>query len=108
MEYQILLSPDLDLRPADFVASWNEEAAAHNLPQAHLVPSASKQYDQALLQEIVLSLTTGVASSAIYELIKYVVVKKKGGHKHTHIEESKKADGTHLLVVDIDEENTSD
>ncbi len=34
MEYQIILSPDLDLSPAGFVASWNEEAAAHNLPQA--------------------------------------------------------------------------
>ncbi len=46
MQYQILLSPDLDLRPADFVALWSEE--------------------------------------------------------------SKKADGTHLLVVDIDEEHTTD
>ncbi len=52
MQYQILLSPDLDLRPADFVTSWNEEAAAHNLPQAHLMPSASKQYDQALLDAL--------------------------------------------------------
>ena len=108
MEYQILLSPDLDLRPADFVASWNEEAAAHNLPQARLVQAASKQYDQALLDVIVLSVTTGVASNVLYELIKRVVAKKKGGHRHTHIEESKKADGTQLLVVDIDEEDTSD
>lgn len=108
MEYQILLSPDLDLSPADFVTSWNEEAAAHNLPQARLVPSASKQYDQPLLDAIVLSVTTGVASNVLYELIKRVVVKKKGGHTHTHIEESKKADGTRLLVVDIDEEKTSD
>src|ERR687885_742418 len=100
MEYQIILSPDLDLCPADFVTSWNEEAAAHNLPQAHLIPSASKQYDQALLDAIVLSVTTGVASNVLYELIKRVVVKKKGGHTHTHIEESRKADGTRLLVVD--------
>ena len=107
MQYQILLSPDLDLSPAGFVASWNEEAAAHNLPQARLVPSASKQYDQALLDAIVLSVTTGIASNVLYELIKRIVVKKKGGHTHTHIEESKKADGTRLLVVDIDEENTT-
>lgn len=108
MEYQILLSPDLDLSPAGFVASWNEEAAAHNLPQARLVPAASKHYDQALLDAIVLSVTTGVASNVLYELIKRIVVKKKGGHTHTHIEESKKADCTRLLVVDIDEEDTTD
>ena len=109
MEYQIILSPDLDLRPADFVSVWNEEAADGNLPQARLVPSTSKHYfDQALVDAIVFSVTTGVASSVLYDFIKRVVVKKKGGHKHTHIEESKKADGTHLLVVDIDEENTSD
>src|SRR5437763_13885292 len=108
MEYQILLSPDLDLSPADFVASWNEEAAGHNLPQAHLVPAASKQYDQALIDAIVFAVTTGLASSVLYDLIKRVVVKKKGGHTHTHIEESKKADGTQFLVVDIDEEDTSD
>ena len=63
MQYQILLSPDLDLSPAGFVASWNEEAAAHNLPQARLVPSASKQYAQALLDAIVWSVTTGIASN---------------------------------------------
>jgi hypothetical protein len=107
MQYQILLSPDPDLRPADFVACWNEEAATRNLPQARLVPSASKHYDQALLDAIVLSVTTGLASNVLYELIKRVVVKKKGGHTHTHIEESKKADGTRLLVVDIDEEDPS-
>jgi hypothetical protein len=108
MEYQILLAPDLDLSPAGFVASWNEEAAAYNLPQARLMPAASKQYDQALLDAIVLSVTTGVASSALYDLIKRVVAKKKGGHTRTHIEERKKADGSQLLVVDIDEENTTD
>jgi len=109
MQYQILLSPDLDLRPADFVTSWNEEAAAENLPQTRLVPSSSKHYfDQALVDAIVFSVTTGVASSVVYDLIKRVVVKKKGGHTHTHIEESNKADGTRLLVVDIDDEDTSD
>ena len=28
-EYQIALSPELGMNPADFVAAWNEEAEAH-------------------------------------------------------------------------------
>ena len=54
------------------------------------------------MSEIVLSLTTGIVGNALYDLIKQVLV-KKGVHKHTHIAEIKKPDGTRLLIVDIDE-----
>ena len=101
-EYQIALSPDLGLKPADFIVAWNEEAAAHANGEASLALSAGKHYDAALMSEIVLSLTTGIVGNALYDLIKQVLV-KKGVHKHTHIAEMKKPDGTRLLIIDIDE-----
>ena len=102
-DYQIALSPDLGLNPADFIVAWNEETATRTNGQAHLAPATGKHYDAALMSEIVLSLTTGIVGNALYDLIKQVLV-KKGVHKHTHIAEMKKPDGTRLLIVDIDEQ----
>ena len=102
--YQIALSPDLGLSPADFVAAWNEDAEARNQAEASLVPSTSEHYDPTLLVTILLSVATGAASNVLSELIIRIVERKKDAHKHTHVEETKKADGTRLLVVDIDED----
>jgi hypothetical protein len=101
--YQIVLSPDLGLSAADFVAAWNEDAEARNQAEAHLVPSTSEHYDPTLLVTILLAVATGTASNVLSEFIIRVVEKKKESHKHTHVEETKKPDGTRLLVVDIDE-----
>ena len=100
-DYHIAISPDLGLKPADFIAAWNEETVTRTNGQAHLAPSTGRDYDAALMSEIVLSLTTGIVGNALYDLVKWVLV-KKGVHKHTHIEEMKKSDGTRLLIVDID------
>jgi hypothetical protein len=54
--YQIALSPDLGLSPADFVTAWNEEAEARNLAEAHLVPSTSEHYDPTLVGQLANSL----------------------------------------------------
>src|SRR5579863_4935058 len=104
-KYHIALSPDLGLSPADFVAAWNEDAAARTNGETQLAESISKDYlDPTLVNEIVLSLTTGIVGNALYDLIKAVLLKKGIHKKHTHIHETKKPDGTRLLVVDIDEE----
>ena len=101
--YQIALSPALGLSPADFVAAWNEDAEARKEAEASLVPSTSEHYDPSLLVTILLTVATGAASNVLSEFIIRVVEKKKESHKHTHVEETKKSDGTRLLVVDIDE-----
>ena len=101
MDYQIILHPDLGLSSSDFIDAWNEEAEASTEGEAYLASSESKAFDPALMEAIVLSVSTGLVSSALYDLIKQVLAKK--GVKHTHIEETKKPDGTHFLIVDIDE-----
>ena len=102
-KYQIALSPDLGLSPADFVAAWNEDAEPRNQSEASLVPSTSEHYDPTLLVTILLTVAAGTTSNLLSEFIIRVVEKKKESHKHTHIEETKKPDGTRLLVVDFDE-----
>jgi len=101
MDYQIVLHPDLGLSPSDFICAWNEEEETSTKGEAYLASSESKTFDPALMEAIVLSITTGIVSSALYDLIKRVLAKK--GVKHTHIEEIKRPDGTHWLRVDIEE-----
>jgi hypothetical protein len=102
MDYHIALSPELDIHPTDFVKAWNDDTEAHNEASASFAPSAGTQYDPTLIADVLLGVTTGIASNALYELIKKVLV-KQGVRKHTHIEEMKKSDGSRLLVIDIKE-----
>ena len=77
MDYQIALSPDLGLNPTDFVATWNETAECRSVAEASLSPSTSTHYDPFLLGAIAMlsSVGLGVATNAIYDLIKQVFVK---------------------------------
>lgn len=103
-DYQIVLSPDLGLRPADFVTAWNEETEARTMAEARLAVSPSEHYDPTLLVTILLTVATGAASNVLSDLILRVVDKKKNTHTHTRIVEQKQPDGSRLLVVDIDDD----
>ena len=102
MDYNIALSPELDINADDFVQAWNDDTEARKEASASLASSAGAQYDPTLITDVLLGVTTGMAGNALYELIKKVLV-KQGVRKHTHIEEMKKPDGSRLLVIDIDE-----
>ncbi len=99
MDYQIALDP------ADFVAAWNENAACRTIADARLAPSNSTRYDPFLLGAIAIlsSVGLGVATNAIYDLIKQLFV-KHGVQKHIKITQLDQPDGTHLLVIQIEEE----
>ena len=105
MKYQIALSPNIGLSPTEFAAAWNATNEAHAVAAATPTPSSRTNYDP-FLTEVVVTLGTigvGVVTNAIYDLIKQVIVKQKK-HQHIHIQQLDQPDGTHLLVVDIDEE----
>ncbi len=105
MEYQIALSPNIDLSPAEFVTAWNATDETHSVAAASLIPSTRTNYDP-ILTEVVVTLGTigiGIVTNALYDLIKQIIVKQKN-HKHIHITRLDQPDGTHLLVVDIEEE----
>ncbi|HEU5383750.1 MAG TPA: hypothetical protein VFV38_50770 [Ktedonobacteraceae bacterium] len=102
-DYYIVLSPDLGLSPEEFIASWNEGEECREKAVARLVSPSNQQYDIGLFAEILLSLVTNMASSAVYDLIKKALTKRESSSKHLHIEALRKPDGTNFIVVDIDE-----
>src|SRR6266699_6927594 len=103
-EYQIALSPALSISPPDFVAAWNKQIEASTNGTAHLTETTSKGYLDPFTTTIVSNIVTGISASAIYDLVKKVVAKQDAHHTHTHVEEMKQPDGTHVLIVDIDEQ----
>ena len=106
MDYQIALAPDLALSSTDFVADWNATAEAHAVAHAHLVPSKGASYDPALMDTAITVLSSigiGITTNALYDLLKLVIAKKKGQHVHTRITKVDQPDGTHILVVDVEE-----
>src|SRR2546426_1366295 len=110
--YQIALSPDLDISPEEFANAWNETAEARAVAEAHLSEAKGAQFDPTLIAGILISVGTGAASNLLSDLIKGIIQQlkdKKGAqssqaqtHKHTHVEQMKKPDGTAMLIVDID------
>jgi hypothetical protein len=102
--YQIALSPALGMSPADFVAAWNEQAEAYTNGTARLAETTSKGYLDPFTMTIVINIVTGIAASAIYDLVKKVVANQDAHHTHTHVEELNQPDGTRVLIVDIDEQ----
>ena len=103
-DYEIVLSPDLGISPADFAAAWNETAEARGIGEARVAAAKGEQFDLTLLATILISVGTGAASNIISDLV-MKVFEKRGvpKHKHTHIEHVKKPDGSETFVVDIDE-----
>jgi len=104
VDYQIALTPDLGLSPADFVTDWNAADETRAIAEARLAPSKGTSYDPFLLGTIAVlgSIGLGVATNTIYDLIKQVII-NRGTHKHIHITRVDQPDGTHILVVDIEE-----
>ncbi len=104
MDYQIAFTPELGLNPADFVTDWNAANETRAIAEARLVSSKGNTYDPLLLGTLAVlgSIGIGVATNAIYDLIKRVII-KRGTHKHIHISQIDHPDGTHILVVDIEE-----
>ena len=110
-DYQLALSPDLDITPEEFARAWNNSAETSNSATALFTDAkAAKFLDPSLLYAAMLSVPANVASAALYDLIKGVIERlrqQKGQppapHQHIHIERTRKPDGTEILVVDIEE-----
>jgi hypothetical protein len=107
MNYQLVLSPELGPSPTDFVTAWNDDPHLCSQAEAHLSSSKSSTYfDPSLLSmsiDFVIGVGIGLTSSALYELIKQLL-QKRGIHKQTQLIEQEQPDGSHLLVITIDEE----
>ena len=112
--YQIALSPDLHISLEEFANAWNEDDIARTFAEAHLSQAKGTQFFDPLLVTALLTVGTGVATDLLSDLIKGVIqrlIDKNNAqsgqdtpaHKHTHIEQIKKPDGSEMLIVDLDE-----
>ena len=116
--YQVAISPDLNITAEEFARVWNAGPDTHNLATAHSVEEKASQFmDPTLLIGALLSIPAGVTTMEIYDLIKSVIerVRKvkgeasqvphspQGQHKHLHIEQVQKPDGSIIIIVDYEE-----
>ena len=118
--YQVAISPDLNITAEEFARVWNTDPDTHNLATAHSVEEKASQFmDPTLLIGALLSIPAGVTTMEIYDLIKSVIerVRKEKGqeetshlphspqgqHKHLHIEQVQKPDGSTIIIVDYEE-----
>ena len=103
MEYRIALPPELGLSSEEFVAGWNEDQECRAVAQAGLAEPTSKHFDPTLATAtlaVLGSVALNVASNAIYDLIKHILI-KKGVRQDVEIMQLDQPDGRRLLVVKI-------
>lgn len=107
MDYQIALAPDLEITPEEFAATWNETQEAHDIGSTTLTRSRSESFFDPATMTIILTalstISTGVATNVISEVIKNALTKKGKPHKYTKTTMFKQPDGTQLIVVDEEE-----
>ena len=103
-DYEIVLSPDLEISPADFATAWNELTETRDIGPARVEKAKGVQYDLTLLATILITVGGGAAANIISAYITKILEQHGKPAKHTHIEHIKKPDGTESFIVDIDEQ----
>ncbi|HEV2581091.1 MAG TPA: hypothetical protein VGT44_09580 [Ktedonobacteraceae bacterium] len=127
--YQVAISPDLDISAEEFAIAWNADPDARDLATAHFAEEKAAQFiDPTLLVAALLSVPANVASAALYDLMKAVIERLRNEkeqapalqaspaqpaspapqspqtpRKHLHIEQTRKADGSTIIIVDYEE-----
>lgn len=107
MNDQIVLSPSLDLTPSELAEAWNDTSDYAQLAHAQLSATPGTAYTDPTLLTTVITLagtvSIGVATNALYDVLKHALL-KKGVKKHTKITTLDQPDGTHLFVIETEEE----
>lgn len=120
--YQVAISPDLNITTEEFARAWNADPNTHNLATAHFAEEKASQFMDPTLLGALLSIPAGITTMEIYDLIKSVIerVRREKGqvqathspqspqklqtpHKHLHMEQMRKPDGSTIIIVDYEE-----
>jgi hypothetical protein len=99
MEYEIILSPDLDLTPADFVAGWNENEERRQMAAADLKEGAAKGYDPTFAVAVAISVASSIAASVVANIISDFLKERLGKSRQFEIIEMDRPDGSPRLVI---------
>lgn len=98
MNYQIALSPDLGISPEDFVSTWNESPDCRSVADARMEAGTQRSFDPLTAGALLIGLVSGIATNALYDLIKNALV-KKGVRKQVEFTQIEQPDGSRIIVV---------
>jgi hypothetical protein len=111
-DYQIVLSPDLELTPEEFTAAWNVASESRAISEARLKTAKGTSFEPITITIILITIGTGVATNVLSDLIKNLIqdIREKRKQKQQPsstitnqkilIEQIDKPDGSHNLLVD--------
>src|SRR5437667_7582280 len=79
-DYQIVLSPDLELTPEEFAAVWNANPESRAISEAHLSADKSLSFEPITIATVLITVGTGIATNVVSELIKNLIqdMREKG------------------------------
>jgi hypothetical protein len=98
MNYQIALSPDLGISPEDFVSTWNESPECRAVADARVEAGTTRSFEPLSVGAILIGLVSGIATNALYDLIKNALV-KKGVREQVEFTQIERPDGSRIIVA---------
>jgi hypothetical protein len=102
MEVQITLSPELGATPQALAEAWNAAPGCRAVAQASVGRPKGAQFDPSVAVMVLSGLALGVASNALYDLLKELLI-QQGVRRRTQIVQVEQPDGARLLVVTVEE-----
>jgi hypothetical protein len=98
MNFQIALSPDLGISSEDFVSTWNESPECRAVADARVEAGTQRSFELLTAGALLIGLVTGIATNALYDLIKNALV-KKGVREQIECAQIEQPDGSRIIVV---------
>ena len=104
LDFLIQASPSFSLDSADFVRLWNADPEFTRIAIARLSDhnASTEHYDGGLTLYAVLgAISLNISASAIYDLMKRLVLSKKRPEEDVEFIALDKPDGTHVITLRI-------
>jgi hypothetical protein len=74
MDYRLALPPDLGVNAKEFVDAWNKSSKCSKIAVAKVKATDTQTYGEPTSMVVFGTIATGVATAAVYDLIKTVVL----------------------------------
>ena len=101
MDYEIALSPELDLTVEDFVAYWNDDSECQKAATAQAVKPTNSTYIDPVtmvLIPVLVGVVSGVGANLVTDLVKRPFL-KKGNRKPLMVQVIEQPGGNSVIVV---------
>ncbi len=101
MDYQLVLSPNVNLSPVEVITAWNADIQAPYIAEARSIPSLPGSL---ALERVVLVTTvaTGVLTNVLSGVLKEALLNKQASPSALKIIVKHQPDGSLLLAVEVE------